>query len=235
MDEIMIKPIGHIHTDFPEKFGLPRQSMIVPELCGWIVFEPEYKNPDALRGIDGYSHLWLLWGFSDGFVSQGSGSNDPHFSPTVRPPRLGGNTRVGVFATRSPNRPNPLALSLVKLVSIDHTSDGYVLTVSGVDMIDGTPIYDIKPYLPHIDSVPDALGGFSDKVKDHSLAVVFADGVKEKIPSEKIAGLCGALANDPRPHYQNDSSRLYGFSYAGYEINFKVDGDTLTVINADMI
>lgn len=227
MDTLKLKPVAHIHTDFPEKFGLPRQSLIVPELTGKIVFEEEYRSPDALRGIEGFSHLWLLWGFSESFAS---GKNDG-FSPTVRPPRLGGNTRVGVFATRSPNRPNPLGLSVVRLVSVD--SDR--LTVSGIDMADGTPIYDIKPYLPHVDSVPDAKGGFSSEVYGKRLAVVFADGIREKIPQNKLAGLIGALEEDPRPQYQRDDGREYGFTYAGLEILFTVESEsgTLTVKSAE--
>ena len=223
--ELTIKPIAHIHTDFPEKFGLPRQSLLVPSLCGRIVFEPEYRSPDALRGLGGYSHLWLIWGFSDGFAS--SDGSRP-FSPTVRPPRLGGNTRVGVFATRSPNRPNPLALSCVKIESID----GCEITVSGIDMADGTPIYDIKPYLPHVDAIPDAKGGFAAEVSGARLSVVFSGGVKEKIPSDKLDALIGALSEDPRPQYQNDS-RIYGMSFAGFEIGFTVDGGTLTVVSAE--
>ena len=224
--ELTITPIAHIHTDFPEKFGLPRQSMLVPSLCGRIVFEPEYRSPDALRGLDGYSHLWLIWGFSDGFASSSDGSRP--FSPTVRPPRLGGNTRVGVFATRSPNRPNPLALSCVKIESVD----GCEITVSGIDMADGTPIYDIKPYLPHVDAIPDAKGGFAAEVSGARLSVVFSGGVKEKIPPGKLDALIGALSEDPRPQYQNDS-RIYGMSFAGLEIGFSVDGGTLTVVSAE--
>ncbi len=227
MDTLNLKPIAHIHTDFPEKFGLPRQSLIVPELTGKIIFEEEYRSPDALRGIEGFSHLWLLWGFSEGFASEKNGG----FSPTVRPPRLGGNTRVGVFATRSPNRPNPLGLSVVRLVSVD--SDG--LTVSGIDMADATPIYDIKPYLPHVDAVPDAKGGFSSEVYGKRLAVVFADGIREKIPQDKLAGLIGALEEDPRPQYQRNDGREYGFTYAGLEILFTVESEsgTLTVKSAE--
>ena len=230
MDKLEIKPIAYIHTDFPEKFGLPRQSMLVPELCGKIVFEPEYRSPHALRGLDGYSHIWLIWGFSDDFAS----SNErPAFSPTVRPPRLGGNERVGVFATRSPNRPNPIALSCVKIEKIERTADGDVILVSGIDMTDGTPVYDIKPYLPHIDSIPDAKGGFASDVSGARLKVRFADGVKEKIPSSALAGLTGALAEDPRPQYHHDSERIYSFTYSNTDISFKVDGDVLTVIKAE--
>ena len=224
--ELTIKPIAHIHTDFPEKFGLPRQSMLVPSLRGRIVFESEYRSTDALRGLDGYSHLWLIWGFSDGFASSGS---ERSFSPTVRPPRLGGNTRVGVFATRSPNRPNPIALSCVKIESID----GCEICVSGIDMADGTPIYDIKPYLPHIDSIPDAKGGFAAEVSGARLNVVFADGIKERIPRDKLDALIGTLSEDPRPSYQHNSERIYGFYFADMEISFKADGDTLTVLRAD--
>lgn len=225
--EITLKPIAYIRTDFPEKFGLPRQSMIVPELCGTVEFVPEFSSPDALRGLDGFSHIWLIWGFSSAFA-HGKDSASRNFSSTVRPPRLGGNTRIGVFATRSPNRPNPIALSCVKLDSIENG----VLRVSGIDMVDGTPIYDIKPYLPHVDGAADATGGFAAEVDGALLKVRFADGVREAIPPEKINGLIGALAEDPRPHYKSDGDRVYGFSYAGLEIGFTVTDGVLTVTSA---
>ncbi len=228
---IELKPIAKIHTDLPEKFGLPRQSGIVPELCGTIIFEKEYRNPDALRGIDGFSHLWLIWGFSLGFASSCESGG---WSPTVRPPRLGGNTRVGVFATRSPNRPNPLGLSVVKLVSIESTAEfGTVIHVSGIDMADGTPIYDIKPYLPHIDKITSAVGGFSADVDGERLSVNDPDGLIAKLPPNKRDALTALLKEDPHPSYKNDSERVYGFPYAGYEVSFKINGDVLTIISIE--
>lgn len=216
-----LKIIAHIHTDFKTKFGLPRQSGIVPELRGVIEFESEYRNPDALRGLDGYSHIWLIWGFSDGFASRGRGAK---WSPTVRPPRLGGNKRVGVFASRSPNRPNPIALSVVKIEKIEDCR----IFVSGIDMTDGTPIYDIKPYLPHIDSLPDALGGFALEENGDRLRVDMPNNLLEIIPEDKRDALLCCLRGDPRPSYQSDP-REYGFDFAGFEIKFKVEGDLLTV------
>ncbi len=219
--------IAKIHTDFPTKFALPRQSMLNENLRGEIEFLGKYKNPDCLRGLEGYSHLWLLWGFSEKFASR---EKSDGWNPTVRPPRLGGNTRVGVFATRSPNRPNPIGLSVVKIVSIDF--DNVKITVSGIDMTDGTPIYDIKPYLPHVDSVPDAKGGFAGDVKDASLSVEIPDELKIRLEPEKLAGLIECLREDPRPSYQHDS-REYGFPYARHEVRFVVDGDRLTVTGID--
>lgn len=222
-----LETIAHIHTDFPEKFGLPRQSGIVPELTGRIVFEKEYRNPDALRGLEGYSHLWIIWGFSGAFASAGEKRK---WSPTVRPPRLGGNKRMGVFATRSPNRPNPIGLSCVKLKSVEYGApEGPVIVVSGIDMMDGTPVYDIKPYLPHADCQPDALGGFSADVTGERVEVEIPDTLLTKIPSDKREGLISLLKEDPRPSYQNDPERIYGFPYAGFEIEFTVDGTKLTV------
>ena len=231
-NELTLSPIAYIRTDFPTKFGLPRQSGIVPELCGRIVFLPEYSSPDALRGLDGYSHIWLIWGFSESFASR---KTETKFSPTVRPPRLGGNTRVGVFATRSPNRPNPVALSCVKLIRIEHNKSGDEIVVSGIDMADGTPIYDIKPYLPAYDCIVGAKGGFASDVDGSRLDVVFSCGVREKIPPQLADGLCGVLAEDPRPQYQHDAGRTYGFEYAGYEIEFSVDGRTLYVNSVEKI
>ena len=202
---LQLNVIARIHTDFATKFGIPRQSGLVDALQGLIVFEPEYRNPDALRGIDGYS-------------------------PTVRPPRLGGNTRMGVFATRSPFRPNRLGLSCVKLTGIkQHPTLGTVLEVAGADLLDGTPIYDIKPYLPYVDSHPDAKGGFADATRDYALKVVFPPEWLAMVPAEKQAALTGVLAGDPRPSYQNDPDRVYGFVFAGLEIRFFVAEDTLTV------
>ena len=217
-----MKRIARIHTDFASKFGVPRQSGLVPQLQGRIVFEPEYRNVDAVRGMEDFSHLWLVWEFSEA-VRKG-------WSPTVRPPRLGGNRRMGVFATRSPFRPNPIALSCVKLERIEwEGSEAPVIWVSGVDMMDGTQIYDIKPYLPHIEAVPDAAAGFAGKVKDYALQVSCPDELLLKLPAEKRKALLAVLSEDPRPSYQKDETRVYGFGFAGYEIKFRVQGDTLLV------
>ena len=217
-----LKIIARIRTDFPAKFGLPRQSGIVDELLGTIVFEPEYRNSDALRGLEGYSHLWLLWGFSEKFVSAKQVPEDS-WSPTVRPPRLGGNRRVGVFSTRSPNRPNKIGLSCVKLLGVDDTgNDAPTIRVSGIDMMDGTPIYDIKPYLPYVDSHPEAIGGFAAEHVDDRLDVIFPEELLKKIPKEKREALLKVLKQDPRPSYHHDDSREYGFEYAGFEIKFTV-------------
>jgi len=228
-----LETIAHIRTDFPDKFGLPRQSGIVPELTGTIVFEKEYRNPDALRGLEGYSHLWIIWGFSGAFASAG---DERKWSPTVRPPRLGGNRRMGVFATRSPNRPNPIGLSCVKLESVEYgTDDGAVIHVSGIDMMDGTPVYDIKPYLPHADCQPDALGGFSSDVTGERVDVEISDKLLAKLPADKRDGLIALLKEDPRPSYQNDPARIYGFPYAGFEVQFTVDSGLLTVCGIDRL
>ncbi len=210
--------IARIRTDFSEKFGIPRQSGLVPELTGQIVFEPEYRTEDALRGLEGYSRLWLIWEFSE--VSGTS------WSPTVRPPRLGGDTRVGVFASRSPYRPNRLGLSCVKIESVDlRTKDGPVITVSGADMLDGTPIFDIKPYLPSSDAYPDALGGFGAAYKDYRLKVECPNCLLDRVPSDKRSALAGVLSLDPRPGYQHEKDRVYGLSFAGYNVRFTVDED----------
>lgn len=222
MQAMEIKPIAYIHTDFPTKFGIPRQGNLISELKATVIFEKEYRNPEALRGIWEFSHLWLVWGFSENVGRE--------WSATVRPPRLGGNTRVGVFATRSPFRPNPIGLSLVKLEEIEHTSQwGNVLHVAGADLMDGTPIYDIKPYLPHIEAVFDAKGGFAEKVKDYALKVSCPKEVLAVFPEEKRAALFSVLSEDPRPSYQKDETRIYGFVFAGFEIKFRVKGDTLIV------
>ena len=227
MDTFEMKVIARIRSDFKTKFGIPRQSGLVPELVGKIVFEPEYRDPEALRGITGYTHLWLVWEFSE-MIREGK------WSPTVRPPRLGGNTRVGVFATRSPNRPNPIGLSSVRLLSVEKTeNEGTVLLVSGADLMDGTPIYDIKPYLPLSDCHPDAIGGFSDGKKDYALAVEIPDEIVSGLPADKIEALRAILSEDPRPSYQNDPEREYGFPFAGYEIRFRVSDGILTVLSAD--
>ncbi|MEA4898378.1 tRNA (N6-threonylcarbamoyladenosine(37)-N6)-methyltransferase TrmO [Bacillota bacterium Meth-B3] len=214
--------IAHIHTDFPTKFGVPRQSGVVPGLQGRVVFEPPYRNPDAVRGLEGFSHIWLIWQFSEALR--------PGWSATVRPPRLGGNRRMGVFATRSPFRPNPIGLSSVRLegVELDPTL-GPVLHVSGIDMLDGTSIYDIKPYLPLSDSHPDACAGFAEQTSREPLAVDFPEPLLSLIPKRYHAALLAALAQDPRPSYQQDPTRRYGVPFAGYDIRFTVEGGTLTV------
>lgn len=215
--------IARIHTDFSEKFGIPRQSGLVPDLTGRIVFEPDYRYPEALNGLEGYSYLWLIWQFSE--------VPDGKWSPLVRPPRLGGNKKTGVFATRSPFRPNPIGLSSVKIEQImPHTDEGPVILVSGIDMLDGTPIYDIKPYLPHIDCHPDAAGGFAERYKDYALHIECPEELLAVFPEEKRQALMGLLAQDPRPGYQRDEDRVYGVGFAGYNVQFKVAGDKLTVV-----
>ena len=219
----VIEPIAHIETDLPTKFGLPRQSGIVEELSGRIVFEPLYRDPVAFRGLEGYSHIWILWGFS--------GNGRDSWASTVKPPRLGGNRRMGVFATRSPYRPNALGLSSARLDSIEHDDRlGIVLCVSGIDLMDGTPIYDIKPYLPYTDSHPDASNGFAEDVRGHHLDVVFPESLLAKIPEDKRRALIGILSQDPRPAYIDDPSRRFGFNYLTYDVRFTVDGGTLTVV-----
>ena len=216
-----LRVIARIETDFPTKFGIPRQAGVVAELEGRIVFEPEFRSPDALRGIEGFSHLWLIWQFSEAVRSD--------WSPTVRPPRLGGNARMGVFATRSPFRPNPLGLSCVRLLGVEQdTARGPVLRVAGADLMNGTPIYDIKPYLPYADCKPEATGGFAPDAGD-KLRVVFSPGTEEIVPLEKRAALRGVLENDPRPRYQDDPARIYGMDFAGLNVKFRVENGTLTV------
>ena len=208
-----MKVIAHIYTDFPSKFGIPRQSRLA-DTIGLIVFEKEYQNIDALKGIEDFSHIWLLWEFSE--------AKDKPWSPTVRPPRLGGNKRMGVFATRSPYRPNPIGLSCVKLLGVENTENGIALKVSGADLMNGTPIYDIKPYLAFTDSIPDAKGGFADERTGDFLEVFCPEELKQKFPEEKLEALISVLSQDPRPHYIEDGDRIFGFSFAGYEIKFKV-------------
>ena len=216
-----LKVIARIHTAFKEKFGIPRQSGIA-DTVGKIIFEKEYRSPEALRGIEGYSHLWLLWEFSE--------AKRERWSPTVRPPRLGGNKRMGVFATRSPFRPNPIGLSSVKLLGIQHTeSEGDVLLVSGADILDGTPIYDIKPYLKYTDSHEDAVGGFADGVIDYKITVDFPPQLIEKIEPNERKNLITLLENDPRPAYREDSDAEYGMKYSNCEVFFKVKKGILTV------
>lgn len=223
---IPFQVIARIHTDFPTKFGIPRQSGLVDELTAHIVFEPEFRDPSALRGLDGYTHLWLLWHFSE--VSQKG------WSPTVRPPRLGGNTRMGVFATRSPFRPNPIGLSSVRLTGIDlHTAQGPVIQVAGADLMDGTPILDIKPYLPYVDCHCDATGGFSLQSKGPVIQVNFPPELLALVPSNQQQALIAVLAQDPRPAYQNDPTRVYGMDFAGLQIHFTADQDCLTVCRVE--
>ncbi len=217
-----MKHIAHIRTDFSTKFGVPRQSGLVEELTATVVFEPEYRNADALRGLEGFSHLWLIWEFSK--------AKRDTWSPTVRPPRLGGNRRLGVFATRSPFRPNPVALSCVRLLSIRQTdSDGTVLVVAGADLMDGTPIYDIKPYIPYADAHPEATGGFTEDADDFLLQVIFPDELLDKVPADRQKALSAVLAHDPRPSYQDDPERVYGMEFAGVDVRFKVQDKILTV------
>ena len=217
-----MKHIAHIRSDFPTKFGIPRQSGLVNELRSTVVFEPEFRNADALRGLEGFSHLWLVWVFDQAIRET--------WSPTVRPPRLGGNQRMGVFATRSPFRPNPIALSSVKLAGIEQTAEfGTVLKIRGADLMDGTPILDIKPYIPYADSHPDAVGGFASAPTGETLDVQIPDDLLAQIPENRREALRGVLAQDPRPHYQDDPDRIYGFGFAGLEVKFSVDGNQLTV------
>ncbi len=217
---LTLRPIARIHTEFSEKFGIPRQSGLVEELSARIVLEPAYRVREALRGIEGFSHLWLLWQFTE---SRG-------WSPTVRPPRLGGNQRVGVFATRSPFRPNPIGLSCVKLDRVDWDApDGPVLVVRGADLLDGTPLFDIKPYVPLADCRPEAVGGFSDLHREDRLTVDFPERLLAQVPKEKRAALLGVLSQDPRPSYQHDPQRVYGMAFAGLEVKFTVAGETLQV------
>lgn len=220
--------IAHIHSDFSSKFGIPRQSGLVDELEATIIFEPEYRNPDALRGIEEYSHLWILWQFSECMGKE--------WTPTVRPPRLGGNKRMGVFATRSPFRPNPIGLSSVRLLAVEKTEKyGCILRVAGADLLDGTPIYDIKPYLPYVDSHSEASNGFALNEKEGRLSVEFPDELLKKIPSEKHAALIAVLAQDPRPAYQDDPERIYGIEFAGFDVRFTVAQSVLKVIGTKRI
>ena len=215
--------IAHIHTDFPTKFGVPRQSGLAESLNGTIVFTPPYRNPDALRGIEGFSHIWLIWQFHKALRDG--------FSPTVLPPKLGGKTRVGVFATRSPFRPNAIGLSSVRLLGVAlHTPDGPLLHVAGADLVDGTPIFDIKPYLPYADCHMDATDAFAETRRDAPLQVVFPDEWLCMIPAGKREALFEVLALDTRPGYQHDPGRRYGFNYAGFDVRFTIDNDTLTVV-----
>ena len=220
--EAVIEPIAVMRSDFPTKFGIPRQSGLAKSLRSTIVFEPKYRNDEALRGLEGFSHLWIIWQFSEAVRTE--------WSPTVRPPRLGGNTRMGVFATRSPFRPNSLGLSCVELVGLEQTeNNGTVIHVAGADLMDGTPIFDIKPYVPYSDAHPQALGGFTSTADDFLLQVDFPPVLLERIPEDKHEALKEVLSHDPRPSYQADSDRIYGLSFAGFDIRFSVNGGTLHV------
>ena len=225
MSEHSIRPIAHIRCDLKEKFGVPRQAGIVEALEGRVVFEPEFRDPEALRGIEGFSHLWLIWQFSEAVRQD--------WSPTVRPPRLGGNTRVGVFASRSPFRPNALGLSCVRLLGLERDPAlGTVLRIGGADLMDGTPIYDVKPYIPYADSHPEALSGFAPD-PGRSLEVTVPPELLARVPEEKREGLVGVLSRDPRPRYQNDPARVYGLRFGEQNVKFTVDGEHLTVTDVE--
>lgn len=225
--ELTLHPIAVIHTDLTSKFGVPRQAGLAENLTGTVVFEKEYRDLQAFRGLEGFSHLWLIWGFSENETGK--------WSPTVRPPRLGGNERMGVFATRSPFRPNPLGLSAVKIKKLRNTAEyGPVIDVAGADLTDGTPIYDIKPYIAYADSIPDAKSGFAS-AKSAEIPVIFPEKLKGILPADKELALEEILAQDPRPHYQNDTERIYGFPYAGYEVRFRYTGDALELKDLEKI
>ena len=222
MRDLTVKPIARVHTGFLSKFAVPRQSGLVESLRGAVIFEPEYRSPEALRGLEDFSHLWLIWEFSE--------NRREKFSPTVRPPRLGGNRRLGVFATRAPFRPNPIGLSCVKLERIDwDTPEGPVLHILGADLLDGTPLFDIKPYLPSADCIPNATGGFTDAVEKPTVKVECPPHLLSKIPADQQEGLLGVLSLDPRPAYHDDPERIDGFGFAGFEIKFRVEDGTLFV------
>ena len=223
MEETIIRPIARYYGDLGEKFGVPRQAGVVEELEGRVVFEPAYRDPEALRGLEGFDRLWLIWQFSENLRKEGD------WSPTVRPPRLGGNTRMGVFATRSPFRPNALGLSCVRLLGIEQDREkGTVLRIGGADLMSGTPIFDIKPYIPYADAHPEARSGFAPDA-GKTLTVDFPPALEALVPAEKRPALRGVLANDPRPRYQNDPERVYGLNFAGQNVKFTVDGQRLTV------
>lgn len=226
MEEHKIKVIARIHSDFDEKFGIPRQSGLAQSVKAKIVFEPEFRNPEAVRGLEGYSHIWLIWQFSKAVRDD--------WSPTVRPPRLGGNTRMGVFATRSPFRPNSMGLSSVKLDKVEIDPElGPVLHVSGADLLNGTPIYDVKPYVKYADSHPDAVSGFADTAGERRVEVEFPEDLLVRVPEDKRAALIEVLENDPRPSYQSDSERIYGLAFAGLNVKFTVDDGVLYVIDCE--
>lgn len=224
MNDYSLRVIARMKSDFPSKFGIPRQSGLVDSLRSTIIFEPAFRNSDALRGIEDYTHLWIIWQFSEAVRSD--------WSATVRPPRLGGNTRMGVFATRSPFRPNALGLSSVRLLGVEHTGDhGTVLHVAGADLMDGTPIFDIKPYIPYSDCHPDATGGFTDTARDFLLEVNFPANLLDLLPADKRSAAIDVLSHDPRPSYQNSAERVYGLTFAGFDIRFSVSDKTLTVVD----
>jgi tRNA-Thr(GGU) m(6)t(6)A37 methyltransferase TsaA len=226
MNTIPMNIIARMKSDFSDKFGIPRQSGLVQELSSAIVFEPEYRNKDALRGLEDFSHLWIIWHFSEAVRDE--------WSPTVRPPRLGGNTRMGVFATRSPFRPNPIGLSCVKIHSIDlNAPEGPVIHVLGADLLDGTPILDIKPYIPYCDAHTEALGGFTTTASNYILTVQCPEPLLEQFPTDKLSALMGVLSHDPRPSYQKDPDRIYGLDFAGFNVQFSVSGELLTVLQID--
>ena len=228
METYQTKVIARIHTDLPEKFGLPRQGSLIPELRGKIVFEPEYRNMDAVRGVEDFSHLWLIWQFSEAVRDT--------WSPLVRPPRLGGNEKMGVFATRSPFRPNAIGLTCVELEKVEYDRQlGPVIWVRGVDLMDGTPIFDIKPYLAYADSRPDAVGGWTDVVERKYLAVECSEDLLQKLHSAQHKALLAVLANDPRPRYQDDPQRIYGLTFAGWNVKFRVEGETLYVVDVEKV
>ena len=228
MENVNIQVIARMHSDFATKFGIPRQSGLVEELKSTIVFEPEFRNPDALLGIEDFSHLWIIWQFSEAVRTE--------WSPTVRPPRLGGNTRMGVFATRSPFRPNNLGLSCVRLIGVEHAADnGTVLHVAGADLMDGTPIFDIKPYIPYADAHPEASGGFTDTAGEYILEVDFPASLLEKLPENKRDAAMAVLSHDPRPSYQRKPGRVYGLTFAGFDIRFTVEDTTLHVVEVNQI
>ena len=221
MSQAILTPIAHIHSDFSQKFGIPRQSGLVEQLTACIVFEEPFRNRDALRSIEGFSHLWLIWQFSEALVNE--------FRPTVRPPRLGGNRRVGVFASRAPYRPNGLGLSCVRLLAVEESPEGPVLHVAGADLLDGTPIFDIKPYLPFTDCHPEATPGYTAETIEHKLHVKYNEQMLECVPEEKRDALLGVLACDPRPGYEDNPDVEYGLAFAEFDIGFRVSGDVLTV------
>lgn len=228
MDTVSMNVIAKMKSDFPTKFGIPRQSGLVPELRSTIIFEPEFRNPDTLRGLGDFSHLWIIWQFSEAVRTE--------WSPTVRPPRLGGNTRMGVFATRSPFRPNNIGLSSVKILGIEQTEEfGAVIHVGGADLMDGTPIFDIKPYIPYSDCHPDALGGFTQTASDYILHVNISAELLEKVPENKRESLLGVLSHDPRPSYQKDSDRIYGLTFSGFDVRFRIHENLLTVLDIHIV
>ena len=228
MEQLTMHIIANIHSDFPTKFGIPRQSGLVEELTAKIVFTPDYRAPEAVRGLEDFSHIWLIWQFSKAVRE--------HWSPTVRPPRLGGNTRMGVFATRSPFRPNAIGLSCVRLLKVEpNTPEGPVLTVAGADLMDGTPILDIKPYIPYADCQPEATGGFTDTSGDFLLKVEFPPELLSMVPEDRREALIGVLRHDPRPSYQRKPERVYGMEFAGWNIRFRVEGDILLVVDCEKV